>query len=215
MPKLSPAQQAARRAHILDTAEICFARAGFHRTTMQDICREADVSPGGLYLYFRSKEALIDGIVARDRDELQREVMRVGEQADLMAGLEGLLRACVLDRPPHKAALYMEMMAEARRNGQIAAAMKDCEETLAAALTATLENGRRSGAVRPHVEPDGAARLLLLLGDGMFALLARRSGDEARGIVPYLLSMVEAYLGRDGAPVAHEHAAIKVAAAGE
>ena len=43
VPKLKLAIQQARRDHILDAAERCFARAGFHRTTMQDICREAGV----------------------------------------------------------------------------------------------------------------------------------------------------------------------------
>jgi len=55
MPKLKPEVQTARREHILDAAETCFARAGFHRTTMHDICKEASVSPGALYVYFDSK----------------------------------------------------------------------------------------------------------------------------------------------------------------
>ena len=67
MPKLKPEVQHARREHILDAAEQCFARAGFHRTTMHDICKEAGVSPGALYVYFDSKEALIAGISERDR----------------------------------------------------------------------------------------------------------------------------------------------------
>src|SRR5690606_27390679 len=61
MAKLSPETLRERSDHILDAAGRCFARAGFHRTTMQDICREAAVSPGALYIYFNSKEALIAG----------------------------------------------------------------------------------------------------------------------------------------------------------
>jgi TetR/AcrR family transcriptional repressor of uid operon len=53
----------ARRAHILDAAEACFARNGFHRTTMQDLAREAAMSPGNFYRYFESKEALVVGLV--------------------------------------------------------------------------------------------------------------------------------------------------------
>ncbi|MEQ1613599.1 MAG: helix-turn-helix domain-containing protein, partial [Hyphomicrobiaceae bacterium] len=56
MPKLKPATHNARRANILDAAEQCFARQGFHRTTMQDICKAAEVSSGAVYVYFKSKE---------------------------------------------------------------------------------------------------------------------------------------------------------------
>lgn len=69
MPKLKPDTQRARREHILDAAGACFARQGFHRTTIQDICREAVLSPGALYIYFDSKEALIAGLCERDRNE--------------------------------------------------------------------------------------------------------------------------------------------------
>ena len=67
MPRLSETAQEERRARILDAAERCFVRAGFHRTTMQDICREAGVSPGALYIWFASKEALIAGWLKRQQ----------------------------------------------------------------------------------------------------------------------------------------------------
>ncbi len=58
MPRLKPETQAHRREQILDAAERCFARAGFHRTTMQDICKEASVSPGALYLILPPRKSL-------------------------------------------------------------------------------------------------------------------------------------------------------------
>src|SRR5687768_8758848 len=54
MPKLKPDVQRARSEHILDAAERCFVRAGFHRTSIHDICKEAAISPGALYVYFDS-----------------------------------------------------------------------------------------------------------------------------------------------------------------
>ena len=77
MPKLKSETQNARREHILDAAERCFARTGFHRTTMQDICKMAGVSPGALYVYFDSKEALIAGITERDRAEFAEQIVAV------------------------------------------------------------------------------------------------------------------------------------------
>ena len=41
MPKVTEEHVAARRRQILSAALSCFAREGFHRTTMQDIFREA------------------------------------------------------------------------------------------------------------------------------------------------------------------------------
>jgi AcrR family transcriptional regulator len=81
MPKLKPATQRARREHILDAAELCFACSGFHRTTMQDICKEGGVSPGALYVYFDSKEALFVAI-ADEQCHKQAESVFVLDEAD-------------------------------------------------------------------------------------------------------------------------------------
>ena len=58
MPKVSDAYLAARRRQILDAAAACFARDGFHRTSMQDIVRESGISAGLVYRYFAGKEAV-------------------------------------------------------------------------------------------------------------------------------------------------------------
>src|SRR3954466_4084938 len=64
MPKVTEEHVDARRRQILSAALRCFAREGFHRTTMQDIFREADLSPGAVYSYFTGKDELISGIIA-------------------------------------------------------------------------------------------------------------------------------------------------------
>jgi AcrR family transcriptional regulator len=59
MPKISEAQALARRQQIIDAAYRCFARKGFHQTTMRDIYEEATLSPGAVYHYFDSKHEII------------------------------------------------------------------------------------------------------------------------------------------------------------
>ncbi len=59
MPKVTEAHSAARRQQIIDAAYRCFARKGFHQTTMRDIYAEANLSPGAVYHYFDSKDAII------------------------------------------------------------------------------------------------------------------------------------------------------------
>src|SRR5262245_29218347 len=58
MPKIAEAARAARRDQIIAAALACFARAGYHATTMADVAAQAGVSKGTPYLYFDSKEAL-------------------------------------------------------------------------------------------------------------------------------------------------------------
>ena len=59
MPKVTEAHSAARRQQIIDAAYRCFARKGFHQSTMRDIYAEANLSPGAVYHYFDSKDAII------------------------------------------------------------------------------------------------------------------------------------------------------------
>src|SRR5260370_36298856 len=58
MPKIAEEARAARRDQIIAAAAECFARSGYHVTTMADIAEAAGVSKGTPYLYFPGKEAL-------------------------------------------------------------------------------------------------------------------------------------------------------------
>ena len=59
MPKVTEAHNEARRQQILEAARACFSRQGFHQTSIQDICKEAGLSPGAVYRYFPSKDHII------------------------------------------------------------------------------------------------------------------------------------------------------------
>ncbi|HJT57627.1 MAG TPA: TetR/AcrR family transcriptional regulator [Ktedonobacteraceae bacterium] len=53
-----------RREQIIDAAMHVFAEKGFVRATNKDIARKAGITPGLIYHYFDSKEALLKAIVA-------------------------------------------------------------------------------------------------------------------------------------------------------
>jgi AcrR family transcriptional regulator len=55
----------ARRTQIVEAAVRLWLRAGFDTTTMDAIAREAGLAKGTLYLYFPSKEALLDEAIRR------------------------------------------------------------------------------------------------------------------------------------------------------
>ena len=76
MRKVDRAKYDEKRQHILEAAEGCFQRDGFRGASISDICAAAGMSPGHLYHYFDSKEAIIEAIF---ESRLEREAAIVGE----------------------------------------------------------------------------------------------------------------------------------------
>lgn len=54
-----------RRQQIMVAARRVFSEKGFNKTTMEDIAREAELSAGTLYLYFKSKDELFSSLSIR------------------------------------------------------------------------------------------------------------------------------------------------------
>jgi len=54
-----------RRQQIMVAAKRIFTRKGFEKSTVEDIAKEAELSPGTLYLYFKSKDELYASLCLR------------------------------------------------------------------------------------------------------------------------------------------------------
>jgi len=54
-----------RRQQIMVAAKRVFSVRGYHKATMEDIAKEAELSPGTLYLYFRNKDELFSSLFIR------------------------------------------------------------------------------------------------------------------------------------------------------
>ena len=66
------------RESILDTAYELFARDGFNKITMKDVCEATGMSRGGLYSHFGSTrelfEAILEKINQKDEMNFQKEI---------------------------------------------------------------------------------------------------------------------------------------------
>ncbi len=63
-------EKAQRRREILDAARQEFFERGFHHPTMDDIAARAQVSKGTIYLYYKSKEAILAHLLLEGLDLL-------------------------------------------------------------------------------------------------------------------------------------------------
>ena len=115
---------------------VCFAKCGFHQTSMHDISDEAGISVGLIYRYFASKEAVIAAIAEEHKKELQDLLERARVAPTLLDSLEILLTAhCCEDNPQMHCAFVVDLFAEAGRNPSIAALVRDVLETGLAGVT--------------------------------------------------------------------------------
>ncbi len=72
-----------RRQQIIIAAKRVFSGKGFNKATMEDIAKEAELSPGTLYLYFKNKEELYASLSLRILQYLHIRVTHVNKEKDL------------------------------------------------------------------------------------------------------------------------------------
>jgi len=185
-----------RRAEILAAAQRCFARSGFHQASMQEICAEAQMSPGNLYRYFSSKEAIIAGISERNRAEAAESFAAVAKAPNFFAGLAELARHHLVERTTEEVGLCAEIMAESRRNPEIAGQYQHIETEVKAGLVAMLRRAADRGEIAGDVDLDGAATVLMVLADGISWRRAVDPGLDAEIVLPLILKMIHALLAK-------------------
>jgi len=188
--------QTDRRAAILDAAEQCFSRSGFHQTSMSDICQAAGMSPGNLYRYFPSKEAIIEGIVGRHRAQASADFDAVETATSFWEGISAMARVYMIERPAEEVNLGMEIMAECRRNPSIAKLFLDFEADVKARLVRLLQTAAARGEINPSDDFETTAAMLMVVADGIsLRRVADRSFDVERAL-PLVFQVVETLLGK-------------------
>ena len=190
MLQRTPEAPGDRRARILDAAERCFVRTGFHRATMQEIATEAGMSPGNLYRYFPSKDAMVEGLAGRDRADIARDFERFAEGEDFLAVFKELGRKHFAEEPRGKAIMCLEIWAEATRNPVFARLTSSFEQDVVERLADLLEAARVAGSVSPEIEPRAIATLISTLANGLFVRKAIVPAFDAASEVPRFLALI-------------------------
>jgi TetR/AcrR family transcriptional regulator, repressor for uid operon len=197
MRKVDRAKYDEKRQHILEAAEECFRRDGFRGASIGDICTAARMSPGHLYHYFDSKEAIIEALFEL---RLEREAAIVGEltlipNADLIAALCGWLDRRVKDVRAGGSSLGLEMRAESARNPTIAKIASRADRGTRELLSHFIREGQERGQVDPGLDPDSVAAVVHSIIFGLNRLGAiRDSMFDVKGASATLKLLIERFL---------------------
>jgi TetR/AcrR family transcriptional repressor of uid operon len=160
-----PALAQNRKNQVLEAASDCFRRKGYHGAGMAEISKTAGMSPGHIYNYFDSKEAIIEAIIQRDMEEMF-SVFNGFLQAEGPL-LDVMLAGCEDGVDKHldlvKSGLKLEMISEAARNDKVSQLLQEQDRQARLLMMQLL---RREGSlVRDLPETELNARISV-----MFAL---------------------------------------------
>jgi AcrR family transcriptional regulator len=186
MPKVLPEYLELRRQQILDAAAACFSRRGFHQTTMQDICGEAELSPGAVYRYFRSKEEIIEGMGEHRQQENTARLAQVMSKASTVEVFDELLRVFFVDRDAQEfmayCALTIEFISEATHNERVRESLHKTTRAVRDSLTDIVSRSQDRGDVDAALDPEGVARVMIALYQGY---LTQKLIDPDTDVLPY------------------------------
>jgi AcrR family transcriptional regulator len=198
-----------RRDEILAAAQRCFVRSGFHGASMQDICAEAGMSPGNLYRYFPSKEALVAGIAERDRAEVAQEFASADLSRGFFAVLEGMAHHHFAKKPSEQVLLCTEVMAEARRNPDIARISAAFDADVKKWLGGLLRAGIEHGDIPADVDIAGATTMLMIIADGVWWRRALDPNFDSATMVSMFMDMTRHMLRAKPTAVGEDSAMVR------
>jgi TetR/AcrR family transcriptional regulator, transcriptional repressor of aconitase len=200
VPKVAESYLESRRREIIDASMTCFARQGFHRTTIQDIVQETGLSAGAIYRYFPSKEDIVAAIADERRNPDAAILSRAAKATDLTAALRDLVHGSLgrLADPAEQRwrRVTIQVWAEALRDERVMAVVRRGLDPPIEVLSALIERGRADGTFSEEIDPKAAARVCASM---FYGLVLQQAWDPKLDVDAYsdvVLALLDALTGR-------------------
>ncbi len=153
-----------RRERILEATARCIARRGVRGLRVQDVAKDAGVSPGLLYYHFTDRAGLLAASLAFVNERADRYVAATAASDDPRERVRGLLHGELQERADvrENSAAWGELRASAifdeTLRDQLAAATRDWNDAIGDAIGTAQTAG---------LDPASAAALLTALVEGL------------------------------------------------
>ena len=177
MPRVSEEYRARRRAEILAGAARCFARDGFHSTSMAAIIAETGLSAGVVYRYFRSKDEVIGGVAEMTlstADTLFRNLLADGATPSPEETVSAMVNG-IVERVAHDPTtgvdltrIAIQVWAETTRNPELRARTDAAFIQLRGHCTEIVRRWQAAGNLSVEVKPEHAAAAIIGMAQGFW-----------------------------------------------
>jgi len=172
-----------RKKQILAAARKCFIAKGIHNASMQEICKTGKISPGALYRYYPSKQAIIEAIAAEEHEQNLELIDHLKTSKHPVKGLKEAIPN-VLDTLLDKnfARLMIEISSEATRNTQVHNAFQQVEDLFKSDLISIFKAAQSQNQIAKTINIEAAVFTLLALFDGITARAATDATPAKRDL---------------------------------
>jgi AcrR family transcriptional regulator len=181
-----------RRKQVLEAAECCFRRSGFHGASMSEISKAAGMSAGHIYNYFDSKDAIIGTFVEQNIERISAIMLDLKQRDDpLQAILDDVERYVHDNLHTGTWVLPLEIFAEASRNPAVATLLQDADRHSRGALRTVLKLGReKRGLANDDALLDGRIEALISMFQGLhLRALHNPTLDEVATVAAFRLML--------------------------
>jgi AcrR family transcriptional regulator len=159
---------------------------------MQDVASEAGMSPGNLYRYFPSKDAMAAGLTERDRARVMADFSDLAIGDGFQDRLAALARKHFEQEPRERAVLCLEIWAEASRNPTFTAISDEFDAEVSRRMVGLFEQARERGLIAPDVDLHALTTLITTLANGLFVRRAISSRYDPGREIASLMAVIEA-----------------------
>jgi AcrR family transcriptional regulator len=194
MRTVNPERFEARQQHVREAAFACFKRKGFHQASMADICAEAGMSPGNLYRYYDSKEAIIAAICEEDLRQVTTRLEGLGRQQNLFESMVKLAGEALGANDPERTKFGCEILAEAARNERVAEIVRRHNAALIEMSAAAIARAQAQSLVDPDLDARASATVLVAAAQGLSTRLSLFPSPEAPAALAAFRRLLQRFL---------------------
>lgn len=166
-----------RKEIILESAIALIHQNGFEKTTMDEIARKAELSKGTLYLYFKNKAALYQGIRKQALEQLHKAFQEILHQdvtgSQLVREMNRSFIDFINEEPVLTHSLTLDYREDLEDNNELLQECKQLEKEIIMMMTRALQIGIQDKTISTSLQPK---------------ILAIQIGLMMRGVIEFYLS---------------------------
>ncbi|MBK1721610.1 TetR/AcrR family transcriptional regulator [Thiocystis violacea] len=183
-----------RRTQILEAAASCFARHGFHGTSVAKLAEASGMSPGHIYHFFENKEAIIAALVERKLEQSLEMVRQFASAEDVFQALLDRVDAGLDEKTDlDNAALELEILAEAARNPRVAASVRRADRIKRERLLEVISRASRERGTQ-RASDVAETELIMALFDGLSVRAINHPELDRTALAPLLRRALQTFV---------------------